>query len=80
MRDGPLICHSRGRRGLLCAGSMLLIGLMGSIWAPDAISSDPERPTAARGQEIALGGGRVDTIAWSRGLIGSLASYPRIEL
>jgi cytochrome c553 len=56
MADGSL-CRSRERSVLLCAGSTLLIGLTWSICAAQVTSADPDRPSAERGQVIAMGGG-----------------------
>ena len=57
MAEVSLTCCSRGRRVLLCGGSIILIGLAWSICTAQVTSSNPEQPSAARGQAIAVGGG-----------------------
>jgi cytochrome c553 len=57
MAEASLICRSRGRRLLLCVGSILLIGLAWSICTAQVTSSNPDQPSAARGHAIAVGGG-----------------------
>jgi cytochrome c553 len=56
MAEASLICCSRGRRVLLCVGSILLIGLTWSICTAQG-TSNPEQPSAGRGHTIAVGGG-----------------------
>ena len=57
MANGCLIRPWRRRGDLRRLGAIVLIGLIGWIWAPDAVSSDRERPTAERGHAIDVGGG-----------------------
>jgi cytochrome c553 len=57
MAEVSLICRSRGRRVLLCVGSILLIGLTWSICTAQVTSSNPDQPSAERGHAIAVGGG-----------------------
>lgn len=57
MAEVSLIWRCGGRRVLLCAGVVLVIGLTGSLGTAQVAAPEPEQPTATRGHAIAVGGG-----------------------
>jgi hypothetical protein len=68
MADRSLIWRSRERRILVCAGSLFLIGIMGSIRAPYATSSN----------EVAQGPGRWGKLASGRDVASSKGSIAAV--